>query len=446
MHGRISVERSVEVGKCQRQPISGHMEIAHARPRGAEGTVSERQLLEVTSHPRRGWGGLADEVEHRFRRVHGDEWFAQYTAVDARPTAEIGTNRPNRDTPRKRLGARRARRRAPVPVFLRLSLVDADGFTFDASIVPCMTRRLAVLLAAVAFVVSTAPTAQAKPVRMSPQGPAKVRFGAGFPRLVDNEWKFPLGGFGGVAPKAPFKHVPVIFVHGNNVDAADWYPVRDQFKAAGWTSQEMYALSFNGLGGNNGTALHSANPERDAEHREMGYDGITRVTENDVNVPDLHTFIQAVRAYTGSAKFSIVAHSLGVTLARKTLKVHRELRSHLVGFVGIAGGNHGTTFCPPGSEGNVVSCDEIAAGTKWLADLNGAGGADETYGRTKWMTVYDGSGVGDPAYVGPTYAQSPRLEGADNRQFPLTYHNDLRLDPTIVRVYREFLEKAERGA
>jgi hypothetical protein len=57
------------------------------------------------------------------------------------------------------------------------------------------------------------------------------------------------------------------------------------------------------------------------------------------------------------------------------------------------------------------------------------------------MTVYDGTGAGDPAYAGPTYAQSPALKGADNRQFPYTYHNDLRLDPTIVAVYRAFLEK-----
>jgi hypothetical protein len=33
------------------------------------------------------------------------------------------------------------------------------------------------------------------------------------------------------------------------------------------------------------------------------------------------------------------------------------------------------------------------------------------------------------------------LKGADNRQFPYTYHNDLRLDPAIVAVYRKFLEK-----
>ena len=289
-----------------------------------------------------------------------------------------------------------------------------------------------------------APTAQAKPARTPPQGPAKVHFGLGFPKLKDSEWKFALGGFGGIRPRTARHHVPVIFVHGNNVDAADWYPVRDDFRAAGWTDQELWALSYNGLGGANGTALMTQNPEAQADRTEMGWDYQTRITEDDVNVPDLYAFIRAVQAYTGSQKFSLVTHSLGVTLARQTLKVHPELRSDLVAFVGIAGGNHGTTFCPPGSEGNVVSCDEIAAGTPWLAALNGPNGSDETYAPARWLTVYDGTGAGDPAYVGPTYAQSPLLKGADNRQFPNTYHNDLRLSPAIVAEYRAFIEKAEK--
>ncbi|MFA5890704.1 MAG: hypothetical protein WDA27_07110 [Actinomycetota bacterium] len=278
-----------------------------------------------------------------------------------------------------------------------------------------------------------------------PQGPAKVAFADDFPALNDSEWGFRLGGWGGVGKGGARAHVPVIFVHGNNVDAADWYPVRDEFRAAGWTDQEMYAPSYNGLGGNNGTALFTANPQRDAEHKEMGWDGSTWVTANEVNVPDMYEFIMAVRAYTGSDGFSIVAHSLGVTLARRTLKVHPELRADLVAFVGIAGGNHGTTFCPPGSEGQVMSCDEIAAGTAWLQDLNGPDGSDETYAPACWTTIYDGTGVGDPAYAGPLYAQSPALAGADNLTFPYTYHNDLRLSPAIIAVYRGALEQAERG-
>ncbi len=307
-------------------------------------------------------------------------------------------------------------------------------------------RRAGPLAALLALLTVTASPARAEPAHAPPQGPAKLRFATDFPALTDAEWNFPIGGFGGIRRGAPRRHVPVLFVHGNNVDHADWYPVRDDFRAAGWTDQEMWALSYNGLGANNGTALTRTNPERDAEHTEMGWDGQVRVTNNDVNVPDLVAFIRAVQTYTASDKFMIVGHSLGVTLIRKTLKVHPSLRSDLVAFVGIAGANDGTTFCPPGSEDNVVSCNEIAAGTPWLADLNGPGGADETYAPARWLTVYDGSGAGDPAFVGPTYAESPMLEGADNRAFAGTYHNDLRIDPGIVVEYRTFLEEASAAA
>ncbi len=298
-------------------------------------------------------------------------------------------------------------------------------------------KKLLVLL----LLLALAPGASAepgKPARTKPQKGAHVGFAKDVPAIKDSEWGWRVGGFGGIRKGYPLKHVPVIFVHGNNVDAADWYPVRDDFRKAGWTDQELWALSYGGLGGSNGTALFTANPQRDAEHQEEGKDSSTYITEDDVNVPDLYRFITAVQAYTGSKKFILIGHSLGVTLARETLRLHRGLRADLAAFVGIAGANHGTTFCPPGSEGNVVSCDEIAANTAWLARLNAAG---ETYGPAGWMTVYDGTGAGDPAYVGPTYAQSPRLEGADNREFPGTYHNDLRLDPAIVAVYRAFVER-----
>jgi pimeloyl-ACP methyl ester carboxylesterase len=300
-------------------------------------------------------------------------------------------------------------------------------------------RRLLVLALALSCgLASTAHADPAKPSRSKPQGPAVASFGRDVPVLKDAEWHWRIGGWGGVRRRAPLHHVPVIFVHGNNVDAADWYPVRDDFRKAGWSDQELWALSYGGLGGTNGTALHTANPQRDAEHQKAGDDHSTYLTEDDANVPDLYAFIKLVQAYTGSSHFVLVGHSLGVTLARKTLLVHRELRKDLTAFVGIAGANHGTSFCPPGSEGQVVSCDEIASGTAWLGRLNAAG---ETYGPAKWLTVYDGTGAGDPAYSGPTYAQSPALRGADNRQFPYTYHNDLRLDPAIVAVYRKWIER-----
>jgi pimeloyl-ACP methyl ester carboxylesterase len=277
-----------------------------------------------------------------------------------------------------------------------------------------------------------------------PQGPASIRFSLDFPATYDHEWGFRVGGFGGILKGLRPNHVPVIFVHGNNDDHTDWYTVQAMFEAAGYSDQALYALSYNGLGGNSLT-ITTSNPQQSSEHQQMGYDGKTRVTSNEPNVPDLYDFIHAVQAYTGVQKFTIVAHSLGVTLARRTLKVHPELRQNLVAFVAIAGANHGSTLCPPGTEGVVNSCDEIAAGTPWLAALNGPGGSDETYPPAKWMTVYDGTGIGDPTYAGPTYAKSPQLLGADNREFPFTYHNDLREVPAIVQAYLQFILGAEAG-
>jgi pimeloyl-ACP methyl ester carboxylesterase len=309
-----------------------------------------------------------------------------------------------------------------------------------------MWNRLALLAALLSTGAGSAFASQAIPDK--PQAPAKMRFAADFPALTDHQWGFRIGGIGGIARGAPLRHVPLILVHGNDVDHADWYPVRDDFKAAGWTDQELWALSYNGAGGSNGSALTRQNPERDAEHQEIcGPSSCPAVvTGDDVNVPDLYDFILAVRDYTGSKNFSIAAHSLGVTLARKVLKVHPELRQDLVAFVAIAGANHGTSFCPEGSQGQLNSCDEIAAGTPWLAELNGPNGDDESYGPGQWLTVYDGTGAGDPAFAGPTYAQSPNLKGADNRQFPGTYHNDLRIDAPIVAEYRAFIEAAETKA
>ena len=81
---------------------------------------------------------------------------------------------------------------------------------------------------------------------MPPAAPAL--FATDFPKLMDCEWGYPLGGWGGVQRHAALKHTPVIFVHGNQADAENWYLVADQFKQlAGYTDQEMYAVSYNGL-------------------------------------------------------------------------------------------------------------------------------------------------------------------------------------------------------
>ena len=271
---------------------------------------------------------------------------------------------------------------------------------------------------------------------MPPAAPAM--FAPDFPHLTDCEWGYALGGWGGIRRGLPLSHVPVIFVHGNQADAENWFAVAGQFnRIAGYTRQEMYALSYNGLANfAAGAPTRSApGPESiayvQANPTTLGNGG--HGAANDVNVPDLYAFVRAVMAYTGSQYVDIVAHSLGVTIARKMLYLHRDLYRHVLAFVGIAGGNHGTSVCR-GIDTVYYGCEEIAPGTKWLAQLNSIG---EAPGPTHWMTVYNGL-EGDPFFAGPD-EQSPALKGATNLQFPGYYHNDLRVDPAIVPQYLAFL-------
>lgn len=287
----------------------------------------------------------------------------------------------------------------------------------------------------------------------NPPAPAPVLFAPDFPKLDDCEWGFPLGGWGGVHKGGVLTHTPVVFVHGNQADAENWFLVADQFKAlGGYTDHEMYALSYNGLGNAYaGMPLKSQPSQRSIAYWQgAGIDPNQppfyamccsggKGASDDPNVPDLYQFIRAVEAYTGTRKVDIVAHSLGVTITRKMLLVHPELRADVLAAVMIAGGNHGTTVCR-GIESSYYGCEEIAPGTPWLATLNAVG---ESPGPTRWMTVYNGTDNVDPFFTATPGLfddhQSPHLAGAVNLEFPMTYHNDLRVDPAIVPQYLRFL-------
>jgi len=281
-----------------------------------------------------------------------------------------------------------------------------------------------------------------QPTTASTPGPQAPRyFAKDFPVIKDSRLGFALGGFGGIRRGAPLHHTPVIFVHGNQADAQNWLSPMLQFQNdAGYTMQEMYALSYNGLGNAGSGAPVTAVPTTpDQDYFNQNSAALTNGghgAADDDEVPDLCRFIEAVQAYTGSRQVDIVTHSLGVTVARELMRLYPSLAKDVVAFVGIAGGNHGTTVCR-GLETTWYGCNEIAPDTAWLATLNGTNGDRETYGPTKWMTVYDGV-EGDPLFVGPD-ATSPQLKGADNRTFPGAYHNDLRVDPAEVDTYLPFL-------
>ena len=268
--------------------------------------------------------------------------------------------------------------------------------------------------------------------------PADVSFAADFPILQDKEWGYRLGGWGGIARGHPLRHHPVIFIHGNTGDADDWdepgRSVRKRFLEAGYSSQELWALSYNGK------TTKELPPALQCR------------TDNETNIPDLAAFVQAVLAYTGAAKVDIVAHSLGVTIARGTLAAHPDWSQVIEDFVAIAGANHGTTVCRRLwliwliGWNDFMGCDELVPGSAWLRELNGRQGERETPGPTRFTTIYDGTGA-DIFYSRwlfwlPVRDQdSPALKGATNEKIPGLTHNELRTNDEAVSLYLRFVQQ-----
>lgn len=268
--------------------------------------------------------------------------------------------------------------------------------------------------------------------------PADAAFPADFPISQDQEWGYRLGGWGGIARGYPLRHDPVIFIHGNTRDAGDWdepgQSVRKRFLDAGYSPQELWALSYNGK------TTKDYHPALQCQ------------TDNQTNVPDLTIFVKAVLTYTGAAKVDLIAHSLGVTVARGMLAQHPELSQVIEDFVAIAGPNHGTTVCRRLwlvwliGWNDFIGCDELAPGSAWLRNLNGAQGEKEAPGPTRYMTIYDGTGT-DILYLSWLYwfpvrdQDSPALKGAQNVKIPGLTHDQLRTNDHAFSTYLRFVRQ-----
>ena len=270
-------------------------------------------------------------------------------------------------------------------------------------------------------------------------------FAHDFPVIRDSRLHVPVGGFGGLHRRAPLRHTPIVFVHGNQADAQNWLSPMLQFQhLAGYSMQEMYAISFNGLGNFYAGAPTSQPTAPDQDYFQQNPNGFGNGghgAANDDEVPDLCRFVEAVQAYTGSRHIDIVAHSLGVTIMRKLMVDYPALAKDVTAFVSIAGGNHGTSVCR-GIESSYYGCNEIAPGSAWLKALNSHG---ESPAPTHWMTVYDGS-AGDPFFDPPYDETSPHLAGALNKTYAGQYHNDLRVEPAEVDDYLAFLLRNGQAA
>ena len=139
----------------------------------------------------------------------------------------------------------------------------------------------------------------------------------------------PDGGFGGGDCVAT--RTPVIFVHGNTVNAtyiarpsSTGVPsVYDALKAAGYNDCELFGITY-------------LSPSEQA-NEPGNFHTATKAAQ-------IRDFIKAVKAYTGKSKVSILAHSLGVTVAAHGI-TFGNLWSSIDTFVNVAGGLKGLATC-----------------------------------------------------------------------------------------------------
>ncbi|KAF8355345.1 hypothetical protein PRIPAC_96968 [Pristionchus pacificus] len=135
---------------------------------------------------------------------------------------------------------------------------------------------------------------------------------------------------------------PVVFVHGSSDSAlhhsdraTGWTKSVEHFKKRGYSGVELFGLTY-------GT-------------RDINFSLESRITCRDLI--GLRRFIEAILDYTETEKVDIIAHSMGVTLARMAAQggeVHLPTESCNLGaplapkidaFVAISGANYGMCMC-----------------------------------------------------------------------------------------------------
>ena len=169
-------------------------------------------------------------------------------------------------------------------------------------------------------------------------GTVGTTFPAGFPVIEDASLTGkPVIGFGAAGPVV---RTPVIFLHGNNDTPfptacnpfGRMQALAQSLADNGYATSELWGLGYQG------------------DQCDLGTVGQTRRSSiahtNAANVPDLRRFVRAVLAYTGAKEVDIVAHSLGVTLAREWIRQDKA-ENQVRRFVAIDGPNQGIINCSP---------------------------------------------------------------------------------------------------
>jgi pimeloyl-ACP methyl ester carboxylesterase len=212
---------------------------------------------------------------------------------------------------------------------------------------------------------------------------------ADFPVIEDASLGKPVIGFGAAGA---VHRTPVILLHGNNdtpfPTACNPYgrvqALAQYLADNGYRTSELWALGYEG-------------DQCDLPGDQTRRSSIAH--SNQANVPDLRRFVRAVLDYPGASQVDIVAHSLGVTIAREWIR--QDEAHHIVRrLVAIDGPNHGIINCSPsplnywqlpslgGFTPTSEVCQELGSpDTPFLRLLNGPGGSGETMRRVKVLVI-----------------------------------------------------------
>ena len=230
-----------------------------------------------------------------------------------------------------------------------------------------------------------------------------------FPVINDASLGISVIGFGA---QGNVTRTPIIFLHGNNDTPfptscnpalGHIHDFAQFFADNGYSPSELWGLGYQG-------------DQCDLMANPTNRSGVAHSTV--ANVPDLRRFVQAVLDYTGADQIDIVAHSLGVTLAREWMRQDRAY--HVVRrFVAVDGPNHGIVNCSPSPDNyyqlaifggftpDSAVCQEYGSPeTPFLSRLNRG---SETHGSTRILVIRnaDTSFVYFSKQDGPFFAPVP---------------------------------------
>lgn len=174
------------------------------------------------------------------------------------------------------------------------------------------------------------------------EGIISTTFPAGFPVIYDASLGKPVIGFGAAGAA---RRTPVVFLHGNGGTpyddtttcanlSANIRGMAQHFADNGYALNELWALGYQGT---------QCEVDPVSGFMIPAYNSSLAHT-NTANVQDLRLFVKAVLASTGAQKVDIVAHGMGVTLAREWVR-QDNAQKRVRRFIAIDGPNSGMILC-----------------------------------------------------------------------------------------------------